>query len=93
MGCRHAAGDKNNQNSRQEARKGKKGSGLMDAWRGQSWCPDKGSVPGPTWPGGESICKGSFLQSLREVMSGYHDMLRQKPFSLFMLLVSSSLMI
>jgi hypothetical protein len=29
MGCRHAAGDKSN--SRQEARKGKKGLGLMDA--------------------------------------------------------------
>jgi hypothetical protein len=26
------------------------GLGLRSSLRGQSWCPDKGSVHGPTWP-------------------------------------------
>jgi hypothetical protein len=34
---------------------GQKSGGLrlMSARRGQSWCPDKGSVHKRTWPGGE----------------------------------------
>jgi hypothetical protein len=31
-------------NSRQEAKKGKMGSASMDAWRGQSSCPNKGRL-------------------------------------------------
>jgi hypothetical protein len=29
------------------------GLGLIRAWRGQSWYPNKDSVHGPTWPHGE----------------------------------------
>jgi hypothetical protein len=49
MGCRHEAEDK------KKVRVGKKGSGLMNAQRGQSHCSDKGSVAGPVWLSGESI--------------------------------------
>ncbi|XP_023703842.1 short-chain specific acyl-CoA dehydrogenase, mitochondrial isoform X2 [Cryptotermes secundus] len=73
--------------SRQEARKRKKGSGLMDAWRGQSQCPENGSVREPMWPGGGPVYKSCFQQFLREPVRGFHNLLRQKPSSLFMLLV------
>jgi hypothetical protein len=39
--------------SRQKARKGKKGSRMMGAQKGQSWQPDIGSAPRPIWPSEE----------------------------------------
>jgi hypothetical protein len=56
-------------NKEQEAWKGKKGSGLMCAQRGQSRCPDRGSVSGRTWLSGD--------------LTLVHDLFSQKLSSLF----------
>jgi hypothetical protein len=57
---------------------GKEGSGLMGAQRGQNWYSDKGSVAQWRTQG--------FLRSFRKQMRGFHDVLRQRPSSLFILL-------
>jgi hypothetical protein len=58
----------------------KVGSGLIGARKGQGLCPDKGSVHTPSFPTGES-CEGGFLQTFREQVRGFDDLLRQKPSS------------
>jgi hypothetical protein len=55
LGFRHAVGDEKSKNSRQEARKGKKDSGLMGAQRGQNFYHNTGSVSRPIWSSGEPI--------------------------------------
>jgi hypothetical protein len=66
------------------------GLGLMGGRRGQSWCPDKGSVHGSAENPDQQFCDGGFLRSFREQMRGFHNLLRQKPSSLFILLGWSS---
>jgi hypothetical protein len=45
---------------------------------------------GPTENPSTESCEGGFLQSFIEEMRGFHDLLRQKPSSLFILLGQSS---
>jgi hypothetical protein len=58
MGPRHALEDKGAEvvEGDKSSGEGQKGGclGLRSAWRGQSWCPDKGGVHGPTWPSREA---------------------------------------
>jgi hypothetical protein len=54
--------------------------------RGQSRCPDDSNVPRCRWPCGERIQRVNvegFLQSEKEQMIDFHELIRQKPFSLF----------
>lgn len=74
--------------SRQEARRQKKGLGFVDTLKRQSQCPGMHGLF-------ENLSRESFdggsLQSFREEIRGYHDFLRQKLPSLSILLQWSSI--
>jgi hypothetical protein len=64
------------------------GLGLMSAWRGQSSCPNKGSLHGPTWLQGEpsSTVQWGKLPTIFQGADERFPWLRQTTSSLFILL-------